>query len=41
MKITNFNWGDNIIDSRDLVARHEELTEEYNDLLEAVKSAED
>jgi hypothetical protein len=39
MKTTNFDWGDNVIDSRDLIAREEELREEYNDLKEAVDYA--
>ena len=41
MKMTNFNWGDDLIYSRDLIARHEELTEEYDSLMEDVESAED
>jgi len=36
---TNFNWGDDIIDSRDIIARHEELQDEYNNLLEALEEA--
>ena len=39
MKTTNFNWGDNIIDSRDLSSRWEELTEEYDSTKEAVDTA--
>lgn len=39
MKTTNFSWGDETIDSRDIIARYDELTEEYNDLKEAVDYA--
>jgi hypothetical protein len=41
MKTTNFNWGDETIDSRDIIARHEELQDEYNSLVEAVEAAEE
>ena len=39
MKTTNFNWGDKIIDSRDIISRYEELNDEYNSLVELVEAA--
>jgi hypothetical protein len=36
---TDFNWGDDIIDSRDIITRHEELQDEYNSLVEALEEA--
>ena len=41
MKTTNFNWGDNIIDSRDIISRYEELNDEYESLVGAVEAAEE
>lgn len=38
MKTTNFNWGDKAIDSRDIIARYEELNDEYNSLVELVEA---
>jgi hypothetical protein len=38
---TNFNWGDNIIDSRDIIARHEELQDERFSLVEALEEAKE
>ena len=32
---TTFNWGDDIIDSRDIISRHSELQDEYDSLVEA------
>jgi hypothetical protein len=40
MKTTNFDWGDNLIDSKDIISRHEELQEEYDDLVNALNEAE-
>ena len=37
---TDFNWGDDIIDSRSIIARHEELKEEYESLAEALEEAQ-
>ncbi len=39
MNSTDFTWGDEIIDSRDIIARHEELTEEYDSLVESLAEA--
>jgi hypothetical protein len=39
MKTTNFNWGDETIDSRDIIGRHEELQDEYNSLVEDLEEA--
>lgn len=41
MKTTNFNWGDTTIDSRDIIARHEELTDARNNLVELIEAAEE
>ena len=38
---TTFNWGDNTIDSRDIISRHEELQDEFDSLLEALREAQD
>jgi len=40
MKTTNFSWGDETIDSRDIIGRHEELQDEYNSLVEDLEVAE-
>lgn len=40
MKTTNFNWGDSLLDSRDIISRHEELQEEYENLVGALDEAE-
>jgi hypothetical protein len=32
----SFDWGDDIIDSRDIISRHEELTDELDGLKEAI-----
>jgi len=37
---TNFNWGDDIIDSRDIIAKHEELQDEFDTLVEALEEAQ-
>jgi hypothetical protein len=39
MKAT-FEWGDNTIDSRDIIARHEELQDEYDSLVEELREAQ-
>jgi hypothetical protein len=39
MKVT-FEWGDKTIDSRDIIARHEELQDEYDSLVEALEESE-
>jgi hypothetical protein len=36
---TTFNWGDDIIDSRDIISRHGELQDEYDSLVEAWEEA--
>jgi hypothetical protein len=36
---TTFNWGDNEIDSRSIIERHEELQEEFNALVESFEEA--
>lgn len=41
MKTTNFNWGDETINSRDIIAREEELTEDRNNLVELIEAAEE
>jgi len=38
---TNFNWGDDIIDSRDIITRFEELEDEYDELVNALEDAKD
>lgn len=41
MKNNNkWSWGDDVISSTDIIARHEELFDEHYDLEEALKSAE-
>jgi hypothetical protein len=30
MNTTNFDWGDDLIDSRDIISRHEELKQDYS-----------
>jgi len=34
---TKFDWGDDMIDSRDLIARHEDLQDEYDGLVSDLK----
>lgn len=41
MKTSDFNWGDNIIDSRDIIARYEELNDEYESLVSSVEEEEE
>jgi hypothetical protein len=36
---TTFNWGDNTIDSRSIIERHEELQDEFNALVESFEEA--
>lgn len=36
---TTFNWGDDIIDSRDIIARHEELQDEFDSLTNTLDEA--
>jgi hypothetical protein len=38
---TNFNWGDNTIDSRDIIAKHEELQDEFDSLVEDLNNAKE
>lgn len=38
---TNFNWGDDIINSRDIIARHEELQDERFSLVESLEEAKE
>jgi len=38
---TKFNWGDDIIDSRDIITRHEELQDERFSLVEALEEAKE
>ena len=37
---TNFEWGDTVIDSRDIIARHDELMDEYTFLIDTLKDLE-
>jgi hypothetical protein len=37
---TTFSWGDDVIDSRAIIARFDELNDEYNSLVEALEEAE-
>ena len=37
---TTFNWGDDVIDSRSIIERHEELQDEFNSLVEALNEAQ-
>lgn len=39
MKMTNFNWGDDIIDSRDIILRYEELNDEIEGLEQSIIDA--
>jgi flagellar hook-basal body complex protein FliE len=36
-----FDWGDDMIDSRDLIARHEDLQDEYDGLVSDLEEAKD
>jgi hypothetical protein len=35
----NWNWGDSLLDSRDLIARYDELKDEYDSLVEALEES--
>lgn len=37
----NFNWGDDIIDSRNIINRFDELEDEYDSLVEELEDAKD
>lgn len=39
MKMTNFDWGDDIIDSRDIISRYEELNDELEGLEQSIIDA--
>lgn len=39
MSALNFSWGDEIIDSRDIISRYDELTGIHNDLTSALEAA--
>lgn len=41
MKTSDFNWGDKVIDSRDIIARYEELNEELDGLQSLVDDSEE
>jgi hypothetical protein len=41
MKTSDYNWGDDIIDSRCIISRYEELKNEKDSLEEAVKEAQE
>jgi flagellar hook-basal body complex protein FliE len=38
---TQFNWGDDIIDSREVIARYDELNDEYTSLAQTLEDAQD
>lgn len=41
MKTTDFNWGDETINSRDIINKYDDLQEEYDSLVEALEEAND
>ena len=41
MNTGDFSWGDDLIDSRDIITRYEELQDEYQSLLEDLEAAKE